>query len=157
MNHTLFWILAGTLLAASVLTVTLRRAASAVASALVATMALAGACVLLDAPWLGATVVVIQGSTVLIAGLAAWFARTPGAAIEPMSWRDIAWGSVLTTALVIELAWMLQRLTPAPFAPVPDDVGWPPGMHTGIVLVPLLALITLLLGVAGVKASRKDL
>jgi NADH:ubiquinone oxidoreductase subunit 6 (subunit J) len=156
MNDALFWILAATLLGASVLTVTLRRAVNAVVSALVATAALAACCVLLDSPWLGVTVLVVQGAAVLTAGLVAWLGQ-PRQVLEPVNWGDIGWGAVLSTALIIELTWMFQRLAPAPFAALPDELTPAAGVSAATVLIPVLAIVALALAVAGVKASRRGL
>lgn len=156
MNDTLFWILSGTVMASSVVAVSHPNVRAAVVASVVLIMALAGLFIQLAAVWLAVTVVVVQGATVLVAALPVWFARIRKGEVEHATWRDVLWGIGLAVALVVEVAWMLQRLEAAPFVDRSGIAEGAADLRVADLIVPVMGVVFVLMSVAAVQALRRE-
>ena len=162
MSAALFWILAVLAIATAVIVVAHRAVSTALAAAIVMTLALAGLYLQLDAPWLAAALIVVQGTAVAVAALPVWRERARRAGAEPGAGRELAVGGLLALALIVEVAWALQRLRAAPFPPRPAGAG--PGpvepgaamLHGDDLMLPVLGLVFVLMSLAAVQASRRE-
>ena len=161
MNALLFWFLAVVVITASVLVISHRVMRTAVAACLVVTAGLAGLYVQLDAPWLALTLVVVQTTAVIVAALPLWIRNGVVPVAEYAPARDVAAGFFLALLLIVELAWILQRLRPAPFPPdvrTADETGAGVvlDLHGSDLLLPVLGVVVVLMSLAAVQALRRE-
>lgn len=164
MSATVFWMLAAVVITASVVAVGHRVLRTAVVGAMVAVLALAALYVQLGAPWLALTLLLMQIPAVLAVAIPLLVNGRTTPARDHARGVDLVTGLLLALGLAIELAWIFQRLLPAPFPPLTDAAAEAPGPFGGMpiaarsddLLLAALGVVVLLMSLAAAQALRRE-